>query len=91
MGVSTRNPFHVFVNKCAYIVVIGLFFVYQVCKWISCLCVTFYRLLKAVNYQLRKDLTDKFSALELDSTCLQLNTASQQLGFHKDSAKIPIE
>ena len=49
------------------------------------------RLLKAVNYQLKKDLTDKFSALDLDSTCLQLNTTSQQLGFHKGSDKIPVK
>ena len=42
-----------------------------------------------MKYQLNKDLKDKFSALDLDGTCLQLKTISEQLGYHKGIAKIP--
>lgn len=47
------------------------------------------RLLKSVKYQLKKDLTDKFSALDLDGTCLQLKTTSGKLGYHSGVTNIP--
>lgn len=52
-------------------------------------CTEQIRLLKSVKYQLNKDLKDKFSALDLDGTCLQLKTTSEHLNHHKGIAKIP--
>lgn len=46
------------------------------------------RLLRSANYYLNKDITDKFAALNIDSSCAALNNESREKYFAPSSVKI---
>lgn len=46
------------------------------------------RLLRSANYYLGKDITDKFSALQIDNKCAELNNESPKKGYAPNAVKI---
>ena len=46
------------------------------------------RLLRSANYYLGKDITDKFSAFQIDNKCAELNNESSNKGYAPNAVKI---
>ena len=60
---------------------------------LSCHCthkvtVIIFSILREVQAQLSADLSDKDSALEIDTECVELSNSSSTIGFHSDPTRI---
>ena len=64
------------------------YFPLQQTKLPVCVCVCHCSILHEVQAQLSADLSDKNTALDIDTECTELNNSSTTIAFHSDPTRI---